>query len=48
LDYQLDSVRIDVLQQQPLPMVEQAYALVRKEDSRQSIMLGYAGMGLVA
>jgi hypothetical protein len=48
LDDRLDNVRADVLQLPSLPMVEQAYALVRKEDSRQSVMLGHAGMGLIA
>jgi hypothetical protein len=48
LDDRLDNVRADVLQLPSLPTVEQAYALVRKEDSRQSMMLGHAGMGLIA
>lgn len=48
LDDRLDNVRADVLQLPSLPTVEQAYALVQKEDSRQSVMLGHAGMGLIA
>ena len=48
LDDRLDNVRADVLQLQPLPTVEQAYALVRKKDSRQPVMLGHAEIGLVA
>jgi gag-polypeptide of LTR copia-type/Retrotransposon gag protein len=40
LDDRLDGVRADVLQLTPLPTVEQAYARVRREDMRQSVMLG--------
>jgi stress response protein SCP2 len=39
LDDRLDKIRIDVLQLQPFPTVEQAYAYVRREDTRQSVML---------
>lgn len=38
LDDRLDNVRSDVLQLKPFPTVEQAYAHVRKEDIRQSVM----------
>ncbi|PIN22807.1 hypothetical protein CDL12_04473 [Handroanthus impetiginosus] len=39
LDDRLNKVQGDVLQLKPFPTVEQAYALVRREDLRQSIML---------
>jgi hypothetical protein len=39
LDDRLDKIRSDVLQLQPFPTVEQAYACVRREDTRQSVML---------
>ncbi|KAG8386531.1 hypothetical protein BUALT_Bualt03G0158100 [Buddleja alternifolia] len=39
LDDRLDKVRADVLQLQPFPTVEQAYAHVRREDFRQTVML---------
>jgi hypothetical protein len=39
LDDRLDKIRSDVLQLQPFPTVEQAYAYVRREDTRQSVML---------
>ena len=39
LDESLDKIRADVLQIQPLPTVEQAYAQVRREDLRQSVMM---------
>lgn len=39
LDDRLDKIRSDVLQTQPLPTVEQAYAQVRREDLRQSVMM---------
>ncbi|XP_034930686.2 uncharacterized protein [Populus alba] len=39
LDDRLDKIRSDVLQLQPFPSVEQAYAYVRREDIRQSVML---------
>lgn len=39
LDDKLDNIRADVLQMQPFPTVEQAYAQVRREDLRQSVML---------
>jgi hypothetical protein len=35
----LDKIRADVLQMQPFPTVEQAYAQVRREDLRQFVML---------
>ncbi|KAJ0007959.1 hypothetical protein Pint_30762 [Pistacia integerrima] len=38
LDDRLDKVRSDVLQLQPFPTVEQAYAHVRREDIRQAVM----------
>ena len=40
LDDRLDGVQADVLQMNPLPTVEQAYTRVRREDVRQSVMLG--------
>ncbi|KAK6947280.1 hypothetical protein RJ641_000753 [Dillenia turbinata] len=39
LDDKLDKIRSDVFQLQPFPTVEQAYAYVRREDIRQSVML---------
>jgi hypothetical protein len=36
LDDRLDKIRSDVLQLQPFPTVEQAYAHVRREDIRQA------------
>ena len=39
LDDRLDKIRSDVLQIKPFPTVEQAYAHVRREDTRQSVML---------
>ena len=39
LDERLDRVRSDVLQMKPFPTVEQAYAQVWREDTRQSVML---------
>ncbi|XP_059659238.1 uncharacterized protein LOC132306059 [Cornus florida] len=39
LDDHLDKIRGDVLQIQPFPTVEQAYAHVRREDLRQAVML---------
>ena len=38
LDDRLDNIRSDVLQLKPFPTVEQAYAHVRREDVRQSVM----------
>jgi transposase InsO family protein len=38
LDDRLDKVRSDVLQIKPFPTVEQAYAFVRREDIRQTVM----------
>ena len=39
LDDRLDKIRADVLQLQPFPTLEQAYAHVRREDLRQMVML---------
>ena len=39
LDDRLDKIRSDVLQIKPFPSVEQAYAHVRREDTRQAVML---------
>ena len=39
LDDCLDKIRSDVLQMKPFSTVEQAYTHVRREDTRQSIML---------
>ncbi|KMY84941.1 hypothetical protein BUMB_04206 [Candidatus Paraburkholderia calva] len=39
LDDRLDNIRGEILRKQPFPTVEQAYADVRKEDQRQSVML---------
>ena len=39
LDDRLDKIRSDVLQMKPFPSVEQAYAHVRREDTRQAVML---------
>ena len=39
LDDRLDKSRSDVLQIKPFPSVEQAYAHVRREDTRQAVML---------
>ncbi|MCI04263.1 hypothetical protein A2U01_0025309, partial [Trifolium medium] len=39
LDDRLDKIRSDVLQLQPFPTVEQAYAHVRREDIRQAVMI---------
>ncbi|GAV72632.1 UBN2_3 domain-containing protein, partial [Cephalotus follicularis] len=39
LDDHLDNVCADVLQMQPFPTVEQAYARVRREELRQAVML---------
>lgn len=39
LDDRLDKVRSDVLVMNPFPSVEQAYAYVRREDSRQAVMM---------
>ncbi|KAJ8630065.1 hypothetical protein MRB53_023388 [Persea americana] len=38
LDDRLDNVRSAVLQLKPFPTVEQAYAHIRREDIRQSVM----------
>lgn len=39
LDDRLDHVRSDVLRLKPFPSIEQAYAHVRREDLRQSVMI---------
>ncbi|KAK6946861.1 hypothetical protein RJ641_000334 [Dillenia turbinata] len=39
LDDRLDKIRADVLQTQPFPTVEQAYAQVRREAIRQMVMI---------
>ena len=39
LDDRLDKIRSDVLQIKPFSIVEQAYAHVRREDTRQAVML---------
>lgn len=39
LDDRLDQIRSDVLRMKPFPTVEEAYAYVRREDSRQSVMM---------
>ena len=38
LDDRLDNVRSDILQLKPFPTIEQAYAHVRREDTRQAVM----------
>ena len=43
LDDRLDKIRSDVLQLKPFPTVEQAYAHVRREDIRQTVMLSNRG-----
>ena len=42
LDDRLDLVRSDVLRLKPFPSIEQAYAYVRREDLRQSVMISGA------
>ncbi|XP_056170478.1 uncharacterized protein LOC130138917 [Syzygium oleosum] len=39
LDDRLDNVRADVMKMDPFPTIEQAYARVRREDMRQSVVL---------
>ena len=39
LNDRLNKIRNDVLQVKPFPIVEQAYAHVRREDTRQAVML---------
>lgn len=39
LDDRLDNIRSDVLQLKPFPTIEQAYAYVRREDTRQTVMI---------
>ena len=43
LDDRLDKIRSDVLQLKPFPTMEQAYAYVRREDIRQTVMLSNNG-----
>ncbi|WVZ03529.1 hypothetical protein V8G54_024335 [Vigna mungo] len=38
LDDRLDKIRSDILQLKPFPTIEQAYAYVRREDTRQTMM----------
>ncbi|KAJ9128909.1 hypothetical protein P3X46_034350 [Hevea brasiliensis] len=38
LDDRLNNIRSDVLQLKPFPTIEQAYAYVRREDTRQTVM----------
>jgi gag-polypeptide of LTR copia-type len=40
LDNRLDSIRAEILRLRPLPTVEEAFGLVRREDVRQGIMGG--------
>ena len=42
LDDRLDKTRSDVLQIKPFPTVEQAYAFVRREEVRQTVMISGA------
>ena len=42
LDDRLDHVRSDVLRLKPFPSIEQAYAHIRREDLRQSVMISGA------
>jgi len=42
LDDRLDHVRSDVLRMKPFPSIEQAYAHIRREDLRQSVMVSGA------
>ena len=39
LDDQLDKIRSDILQIKLFPTVEQAYAHIQREDTRQAVML---------
>ena len=39
LDDQLDKIRGDVLQMRPFPTIEQAYAHIRREAIRQTVMI---------
>jgi hypothetical protein len=48
LDDRLDKIRSDVLQMKPFPTVEQAYAHVRREEIRQSVMLAGADNNISA
>eukprot|EP00261_Vitis_vinifera_P038472 XP_019079715.1 PREDICTED: uncharacterized protein LOC109123697 isoform X2 [Vitis vinifera] len=47
-DDRLDKIRSDVLQLQPFPTVELAYAHVRREDIRQAIMTSSSNIALGA
>ncbi|KAK6934965.1 Retrotransposon Copia-like, N-terminal [Dillenia turbinata] len=38
LDDKLDNIKSDVLQLKPFPTIEQAYAYVQREDTRQTVM----------
>ena len=42
LDDRLDHVRSDVLRMKPFPSIKQAYAHIRREDIRQSVMVSGA------
>ncbi|KAK2982003.1 hypothetical protein RJ640_007595, partial [Escallonia rubra] len=48
LDDRLDKIRGDVLQLKPFPTVEQAYAHVRREDLRQSVIHDLKGTKVTA
>ncbi|KAI5565456.1 hypothetical protein BDE02_14G123400 [Populus trichocarpa] len=48
LDDRLDNIRSDVLQLKPFPTVEQAYAYVRREAIRQTVMLTNNGNSTAA
>jgi hypothetical protein len=39
LDDRLDNIRNDILQLKPFLIIEQAYAHVRREDTRQAVMI---------
>jgi hypothetical protein len=43
LDDQFDQTRRDILQQIPLPSIEQTFAQVRKENTRQTVMMEKEG-----
>ncbi|XP_073265014.1 uncharacterized protein [Populus alba] len=42
LDDRLDNIRSDILQLKPIPTIEQAYAHVKREDTRQVVMIAGA------
>lgn len=48
LDDHLDGIRADVLKTKPFPTVEQAYAMVRREENRKSVMMGKVEVPSVA